>query len=83
MCLNRVCDSLGVTETYTYLFNVGLTCAVDVQMVAAILESVKEALEDQQSNLESKDIHEKCIIGLNWGAFAKAIDALQRILMES
>lgn len=50
-------------------------------MVAAILESVKEALEDQQSNLESKDIHEKCIIGLNWGAFAKAIDALQRILM--
>lgn len=47
----------------------------------SILDNVKEALEDQQSTLSPKDIHEKCILSLNWGAFAKSIDALQRILM--
>ena len=50
-------------------------------MVSCILDSVKETLDDQQEAFSSNDIHEKCIIGLNWGAFAKAIDALQRILM--
>lgn len=81
--LKRVCESLGVTENYAHLFNVLLFLLIEFQLVSSILDNVKEALEDQQANLESKDVREKCIVSLNWGAFAKSIDALQRILLYS
>ena len=58
--------SLGVTENYAPLY----------LLVSSILDAVEEALMDQQNDLD-----ESAIAEMNWGAFAKSVDALQRILL--
>lgn len=50
-------------------------------LVSSILDAVEEALMDQQNDLDESAIAEMATISLNWGAFAKSVDALQRILL--
>lgn len=69
--LTQVTASLGVTENYAPLY----------LLVSSILDAVEEALIDQQNDLEESAVPEMATISLNWGAFAKSVDALQRILL--
>ena len=69
--LTQVTASLGVTENYAPLY----------LLVSSILDAVEEALMDQQNDLDESAIAEMATISLNWGAFAKSVDALQRILL--
>ena len=46
-----------------------------------VLDNVVAALADQQEEITESDVHKMAIMSLNWGAFAKAVDSLQRILL--
>ena len=69
--LTQVTQSLGVSENYSALF----------LLVSAVLDGVKEALQDQQAEVDDGDVAKIAMISLDWGAFAKSMDALQRILL--
>lgn len=50
-------------------------------MVTAILESLVGALQGEKESIEESEVHKLAILSLNFGAFAKAVEALQRILL--
>lgn len=49
--------------------------------MATVLDNVVVALADQQEENMDGDVHKMAVMSLNWGAFAKAVDSLQRILL--
>ena len=69
--LTQVTQSLGVSENYSALY----------LLVTAVLDGVKEALQDQQSEVDETDVAKIAMISLDWGAFAKSMEALQRMLL--
>lgn len=79
--LGQVCSSLGVIENYTSQYMVGVGSGCEVQLVTMVLDNVVVALADQQEEIMEGDVHKMAIMSLNWGAFAKAVDSLQRILL--
>lgn len=50
-------------------------------MVTAILESLVAALQSEKESIEESEVHKLAILSLNFGAFAKSVEALQRILL--
>ena len=50
-------------------------------LVSGVLDALQEALRSQQSDMEETEVKPLAILSLNWGAFAKSIDSLQRILL--
>ncbi len=46
-----------------------------------VLDNVVSALAEQEEEITEGEVHKMAIMSLNWGAFAKAVDSLQRILL--
>ena len=40
-----------------------------------------EALKGEKDEIEDSDVQHLAMLSLNWGAFAKSIESLQRILL--
>ena len=49
--------------------------------MTAILESLVAALQSEKESIEESEVHKLAILSLNFGAFAKSVEALQRILL--
>lgn len=49
--------------------------------MTAILESLVEALRGERESIEDSEVHKLAVLSLNFGAFAKSVEALQRILL--
>ena len=50
-------------------------------LVSGVLDALREALRSQLEEVEETDVKQLAILSLNWGAFAKSIESLQRILL--
>lgn len=49
--------------------------------MTAILESLIEALQREKDDIDESEVHKLAVLSLNFGAFAKAVEALQRMLL--